>query len=193
MKRAIKISLEFTTVSKRKRIAALLEAYRGAVNFYIRSLWIERGTLDKVTLARLPDSQTRLTNRYKAQALKQAIDIVVATRKAAKATGIPASCPVFQGAAILDAKFVTIEKGKGSFDLAIRLSTLHSGHRMTILTKSTAVLNRWMSMPLAKLIQGCALSEDSLILWVDCRYGRRTEYPRSYLTHSRELRVPDAF
>lgn len=167
MKRAIKISLKLTTSAKRRQIAALLEAYRGAVNFYIRSLWIEPGKLDKATLARLLDPQTRLTNRYKAQALKQALETVIATKKAAKALGVPCSRPVFRGSAILDAKFVTVEEGRGSFDLAIRLSTLHSGHRMTILAKKTAMLNKWMAVPLAKLIQGCALSEDSIVLWVD--------------------------
>jgi hypothetical protein len=54
------------------------------VNFYIQTLWKERGALDATTLARL--EATELSARYKSQALKQALDIVVATRKAAKSS-----------------------------------------------------------------------------------------------------------
>jgi hypothetical protein len=76
MRRAVKLSLAFVTQAKRKQINALLEAYRAAVNFYIRSLWNERGKLDKATLSRL--KSTRLSQRYKSQALKQALEIVIA-------------------------------------------------------------------------------------------------------------------
>jgi len=165
MRRAVKVTLAFATESKRRKIAALLESYRAAVNFYIRSLWHDRGKLDKSTLARL--SHTRLSERYKSQALKQALETVVATRKAAKAIGRPASIPVFCGAAVLDAKFVSIEEGKGCFDLAIRLSVLKKGERITVPTKRTAVLNKWLAESGATLIQGCALSEKGIVLWVE--------------------------
>ena len=141
-----------------------MEAYRAAVNFYIRYLWDEQGKLDKTTLARL--NHTRLSERYKSSALKQALDIVISTRKAAKKIKKFVSCPVFKGSAILDAKFVTVEKGKGSFDLIVRLSGSHKGHRITIPTKRTAVLNKWLNKPLAEIIQGCALNEDGIVLWV---------------------------
>jgi len=164
MRRAIKVSLGFTTVKKRKQISALLEAYRGAVNFYIKSLWATRGKLDKGTLARLKN--TRLSERYKSQALKQALETVIATKKSAKELGKRVSIPTFTGSAVLDAKFVTIQEGEKSFDLAIQLSTLNKGKRITLLTKKTAMFNKWMQ-PLAKLIQGCALSENSLVIWVE--------------------------
>jgi len=73
MRRACKLTLKHITQTKHRAIQNLLEAYRGAVNTYIRSLWQNPGGLDKITLARLPDNQTRLSNRYKAQALKQAL------------------------------------------------------------------------------------------------------------------------
>ena len=165
MQRAVKLSLDFITKTKRRQIDALLESYRGAVNFYIRSLWHERGKLDKGTLARI--ESTRLSERYKSQALKQALEIVVATKQSAKELGVVASRPIFSGAAVLDAKFVTIEEGKRSFDLAVRLSTLNKGHRITILTRKTKPFHKWASLPLAKLIQGCALREDSIIIWFE--------------------------
>lgn len=159
--------MKFLTGSKRRKLNALLRRYRGAVNFFIRNLWSKPGGLDKATLARLTDSL--LSERYKSQALKQALEMVSSTRKAALATGQTASCPHFTGAAVLDAKFVTvnIEERGPFFDVFVRLSTLEKGSRLTLPTKATAVLRKWLAVPGAAIIQGCALSEESLILWVN--------------------------
>jgi transposase len=165
MRRACKVTLKFATAAKRRKMAALLEAYRAAVNFYIRSLWNDPGKLDAVTLHRL--EQSRLSQRYQSQALKQALEIVVATQRSAKALGKPATMPVFRGPAVLDAKFVTVEAGRKSFDLVIRLSVLRKGYRITLPTRRTRVLNKWLSRPGARLVQGCALSEEGIVLWVD--------------------------
>lgn len=165
MRRACKVTLKFATAKKQRSIAALLEAYRAAINFYIRSLWVEKGKLDGATHARLPAIKTRLSAQYRAQALKQALETVIATRKSAKALKKRVQCPVFRGSAVLSAKVVTVEDGKGSFDLIVRISSLHKGHRITIPTKRTAVLNRWCKR--GTIIQGCALSESGIVLWVD--------------------------
>ena len=77
---------------KRHEIGRLLEAYRGAVNFYVRSLWQVPGRLDKQTLARLPAERTRLQSTQKDRALRQALTIVSSTRRSAKARG-PKSAP----------------------------------------------------------------------------------------------------
>ena len=87
MRRACKVTLKFTTGKKRRALTALLVAYRAGVNFYIRSLWSTPGKLDAATLARLQN--TRLSERYKSQALKQALETVVATKLSAKALGTP--------------------------------------------------------------------------------------------------------
>lgn len=165
MRRACKVTLKFTNARKRKAIAALLYRYRAAVNFYIKSLWKQAGGLNAETLARL--QTTKLSARYRSQALKQALDVVIATKRAAKAQKIRAGRPVFRGSAILDAKFVSVEEGRGSFDLVIRLSSLVPGKKITIPTKRTAVLNKWLSRQGAKLVQGCALSENGIVLWVE--------------------------
>jgi hypothetical protein len=52
-RRACNVSFNFVTAKKRHEVARLLEAYRGAVNFYIRSLWAAPGRLDGETLGRL--------------------------------------------------------------------------------------------------------------------------------------------
>src|SRR6516162_1060122 len=101
LRRACKVTLDFATAKKRHEITRLLEAYRGAVNFYIRTLWRDGGKLDGETLNRLPKERTRLQSFHKDQALKQALAIVNGTRKAAAVTGIVPSRPVFSGAAVL--------------------------------------------------------------------------------------------
>jgi hypothetical protein len=165
MKRACKVSLKFATARKHRAVAALLQSYRAAVNFFLRSLWDHSGGLDAATLARL--EKTRLSQRYKSQALKQALEMVTATRQSAAVLGVGASCPVFTGAAVLDGKFVSVEEGRGSFDLIVRLSCLTAGVRLTIPTRKTAVLKKWLVPPLARLVQGCALSETGIVLWVE--------------------------
>ena len=165
MRRACKVTLKFATAAKLRKVAALLESYRAAVNFYIRSLWVDFGRLDKDTLARL--QHTRLSERYKSAALKQALETVISTKKASKAIGKAASVPVFTGAATLDAKFVAVKEADGQFDLAILLSVLKKGKRLWLPTKATAVLRKWLSIPGAKIIDGGALSENSIVIWVD--------------------------
>ena len=150
--------MKFATASKRRRISALLEAYRGCVNRFIKKLWYlpEGGFgLDKKTLALV--SAGRLTERFKSNALKQAIEIVGSTRLSG--TVEPDSPPPhFKGAAILDSKFVSIEDKKRSlgdpFDLAIRLSSLSRGNKIVIPTCRTRPLNKWMNKPSARLVQG---------------------------------------
>lgn len=171
MRRAVKINIsKFTTKSKLRKLNALYESYRGAINFFIKSLWHERGKLDKVTLARLQN--TRLSERYKSQALKQAIETVIATKKSAKALKRKAKVPNFNGGMVLDAKFVSIEDGRNSFDIWLKLSTLKSGKRTWFPLCKTKMFNKWMSLPLAKLIQGACLTKNKsgdwyAVLWIE--------------------------
>jgi IS605 OrfB family transposase len=174
LRRACKVTLDFATAKKRHEIARLLEAYRGAVNFYIRTLWRDGGKLDGETLNRLPKEHTRLQAFHKDQALKQALTIVSSTKKAAAVTDIAASRPVFKGAAIL-CHGVDIEFGRGAFDLVVRLSTLRKGERITIPTKRTAVFNKWLAVAGARIVQGCAISENALIVWIEVPEGTLRE------------------
>jgi transposase len=166
LQRACRLSLEFATATKRHEIGRLLEAYRGAVNFYVHSLWQVPGGLNKQTLARLPAGRTRVQSMQKDQALRQALTIVSSTRRSAKALGAEARRPRFSGMAVL-CHGVTIEPGRGSFDLVVRLSTLRPKERITIPTRKTCVLNKWLARPGARLVQGCALSEKTIVVWVE--------------------------
>ena len=89
--------MEFATAKKRHDIGRLLEAYRGAVSFYVRSLW--PGALDKRTLARLPAERTPLQSIQKDEVRGQALSMVSSTRRSAKALGVPAQRPHFRGMA----------------------------------------------------------------------------------------------
>ena len=174
MRRACLVTLKFVTASKRHEIGLLCEAYRGCVNRFIEALWAlpeQDFGLDAETLNLVP--ACRLSQRYKSQCLKQAIEIVISTRRASVVTGRrshKARRPRFTGNLVLDAKFVTVED-KGTcpgkpFDLVVRLSTLKKGKRITILTNRSRPLNKWLSRPGARFVQGCSLSENQLILWV---------------------------
>ena len=163
--RTCKVSLKFLTKEKQRKIKLLIKEYRRVVNLYIKSLWEDKGSLNKATLDRVQG--TSLSQRYKSQALRQALQVVVLTRKSLKAKKKFGTCPHFSGFPILDSKFITIEDGQQSFDLAIKLSTLNKGKRITLLTKKTKPLNKLLNYPNAKLIQGCQLRENEIILFVE--------------------------
>ena len=166
MRRACRVTLKFSTAAKRRRIRALVTEYRAAVNVFIRRIWKNGGAkLNKETLDSLPDMH--LTQRLKSQCLKQALEIVVSTKKSAKALKKKCSRPVFRGWPVLDAKFVGVEPGRKSFDLVVKVSTLKKGRRVVVPTRRTSHLNKWLEKPGAKLIQGCELRYDTAILWVE--------------------------
>lgn len=170
MRRAVKLSIKHLSTSKKESIRCLIREYRAATNFYIKSLLTERGKLDKETLERLPDNCTRLSQRYRSQALKQALGVVVGTKRAAKAQKIAHGKKlVFKGSATLDAKFATIIENPRlkDFDLLLKLSTLDKGKRIAIPLKATKVLRKWLSKPGAKIIQGCSIKEDQIVIWVE--------------------------
>ena len=172
VRRACVVTLKYATGAKLASIRLLVEAYRGCVNRYIKVLWAlpeAQFGLDANTLSKVPAG--RLSERYRSNALKQAIEIVISTRRAAQATGSRTRCPKFTGNLVLDAKFVDVEDKDvnpgNPFDFVVRLSTLEKGNRITIPTCRTRPLNKWLSREGAKLVQGCSLSEDQLILWVE--------------------------
>jgi IS605 OrfB family transposase len=126
----------------------------------------------------VPATRTRLTARYRSQCLKQALDIVTATRKIQILQSLEShldinTMPLFEGSPILDSKFikVNLDTGLSSFDLAIQLSTLKRGKPICLVAKKTRVLNRWLhgaeGTGTPRVVQGCALKENKIILWVE--------------------------
>lgn len=166
MLRAIPISLKFITNSKRRKIQALIHAYRKSVNFYLKH---NNLTLSKESLDLLQTS--KLSQRYKSNALKQAIGIKKACKNTTKKT------PKFNGFPILDSKFVTIENGKKSFDLIIKLSSLSKGNKLILVSKKHKHLNYWLTK--GELKQGCELRNNKLILWVEVKQDKLYKEGRS--------------
>lgn len=168
LQRAVKISLKWIGPRNQRRIRALLEAYRGAVNFFVRLLWREpNASFSTATSKRL--RRTRLSARYRDQALKQAVELVSATRKSAQALGVKAGRPYFRGSAVLDAKFVRIEQRPGAeHDLLVHLSCLDKGKPLRLRSRGTRMLKKWLGRPGARLVRGCAVGDgDLLTLWVE--------------------------
>jgi IS605 OrfB family transposase len=158
--------MKFATALKKRAANAVVNEFRSAVNLYIKILWNEPGIgLDKKTLDKLPD--LHLTQRYKSNALKQALAMIFSAKKSARALKRPCSRPVFRGFPVLDGKFVAVEDGRKSFDLVIRLSTLKKGRKISIPTRKTKVLNDWLSEPDSRMIQGCELRPNGLVVWVE--------------------------
>jgi putative transposase len=98
--------------------------------------------------------------------LKQALEIAKGTRASALALNVVASRPVFNGSAVLDKKFITLEDGEKSFDLIVKVSCLKRGHRIVIPTRKTSLFNKWKSAG-GILKQACTLSETSLVLYFE--------------------------
>lgn len=159
IKRAIKLK-SYATKEKCNKVNALIRRYRSQVNSFIDHIWLNRETakLDAATLASV-DKVQDLSERYKSNALKQALQICKSTRSKSK--------PKFTGYPILDAKFVSIEQNKKAkqFDLWLRLSTLKTRHKISIPNKKHKHLNKWLEN--GKLIQGCELRPDGFIVWVE--------------------------
>ena len=164
MIRAVKVRLE-ATAAKQLRINALISEMRSAVNFYCASLWKTPGKLDAATLRRFLGGS--LGYRQRQTALKIALETVVATRKAAKATGNRTSVPVVRGALRLSTLVANVEKGKRSFDYVVKISGFSKGNPITIPFKSHKRLNHWLSKPGAKILGGCQISESGCSVWVE--------------------------
>lgn len=165
MKRSIKISLALATVTKLRRLQALKYEIHSCIQAYVDSLWLIPGKLDASTLNRIPGGS--LSYRHHANCLKIALEIVIATKKAAKAIGHRAGLPQVSGAIRLSSLVAKVEKGRGSFDYVLKISGLTKGNPIVIPFKSHSRLNYWLSKPGAKLLQGCTLGDTWAALWID--------------------------
>ena len=166
MIRAIKVSLGNATQHKRAAINALLREYRAATNFYINSLWQTRGALDAATLNRYTGGS--LGYRQKSDALAMALETVIATRKAAKATGRTCGKPHQAGAFRVSSLCAKIEPFQGEgFDYAIKLSGLVKGKPIVVPVNVHKRFKYWMAKPGAVLKNGCVLHESYIAFYIE--------------------------
>jgi len=170
--RAVKLSLKFITASKRRRLMAIYHAYVKAVNSYLRLLQ-EKGS--KVKTNDLGGNN--LTGRYRGVALWQAKNIWKTTKASAKTQKKKARVRGFRGTALFSENVVVHgpRQMKGGFDYAFEFTSLRKVkgksrrklERIVVLTKKTKVLNKWLSIPGARIRPGCGLNPRYLIVYVE--------------------------
>lgn len=165
MKRAVKISLKFATAKKRYRLDHLLRRLRKLTNRYIDFIWINGGKLDAATLNAVPCKC--LSYRQRADCLKYALEIIASTKASAAALGKTPCKPCLRRSFKFSSLTATIEKGKGSFDYVLKISSVTPGHRIVIPFKSHKRLNHWLDKPGAKLLNGCIIKDEMAVLWID--------------------------
>ncbi|MFI5300221.1 MAG: RNA-guided endonuclease InsQ/TnpB family protein [Polyangiales bacterium] len=165
MLRAVKVSLGFATQAKLGRLLALRREIQSCTQAHIDAIWTSGGGLDSATLNRVTGGS--LSYRHRSNCLKVALETVSATRKASRATGVPASKPTFRGAVRLSSLVAKVEKGKGTFDWALKVSGLSKGNPIVIPFKGHARLNHWLAKPGAKILGGCTLGDGWAALWID--------------------------
>lgn len=162
---SVKVSLKHATATKQAKLNALSGRLRACTGQFIRALWVERGKLDAATLNRV--SFPQLSYRHRSNCLKVALEVVVATCKAAKAAGKRASCPQPPHRMPLSSLVCDVAPGKGSFDYVLKISSLVAGRRILIPFKSHAVLNKWLAVPGARLLPGAIVNETEACLWIE--------------------------
>lgn len=164
MQRAVKVSLGLATATKLRRLDALRREVWSCTQAYVNTLWAAPGRLDAITLNRV---RSGLSYRHRSNCLKVALETVVATKKAAKATGRRASRPVVRGAIRLSSLVARIERCNGAFDYILKVSGLVKGKPIVIPFKGHARLGYWLTKPGAKLLQGCTLGDAWAALWIE--------------------------
>ncbi len=164
MQRSIHLSLKFVTARKRRRLNHLLHRLRKLTNRYINHLWDYGGELDAATLRAV--SCVHLGYRQRSDCLKYALEIVAAAKKSATALGVTPSKPRLRRSFKFSSLTATVERGRGCFDYVLRISGVVPGKRIVLPFRSHARLNHWLGKPGAKLLNGCIVQRDRVVLWV---------------------------
>lgn len=158
MIRTVKFSLGLATAAKKRRLDALRRELRATTGKFIDTLWMTPGKLDRTTMDRVTGGS--LSYRHKSNCLKQALETIVFTKKAAKVMGRKCRKPKLSGAFDLSSLVCKIERDSGSFDFVLKVSGLVKGQPIVIPLKSHRQANKWLAMPGAVLKQGCILGSD---------------------------------
>ncbi len=131
MRRTLKFSLNLANTNKIKSLKDLSEEYKRVVNYYLEIL----SSKDEYILSEeeVKSCDSLLSYRYKQCAKRQSIKIWKSWRRNKK----KGKLPEFDGALILDNRFIKIEMSKAStFDYWLRMATLDKGHPVLIPIKS---------------------------------------------------------
>jgi len=140
MKRTLKFSLNLANTGKISALNKLTNEYKKAVNFYLQIL----SSTNKYILSEkeVKSFNSPLSYRYKQCAKRQAVKIWKSWRRNKK----KGELPEFDGALILDNRFIKIEKAKAStFNYWVRMATLNKGHPALIPIKSYDYANDYFN------------------------------------------------
>lgn len=138
MRRTLKFSLNLANTNKIQALKYLFEEYKRVVNYYLRTL----SSKDEYILSEeeVKSCDSPLSCRYKQCAKRQAIKIWKSWRRNKK----KGKLPEFNGALILDNRFLKIEKAKAStFDYWVKMATLNKGYPVLIPIKSYDYANQY--------------------------------------------------
>jgi IS605 OrfB family transposase len=164
MQRTVKVSLKFATAKKRRRLDHLLRKYRRLTNQYIDFLWDHDGGLDAATLNAI--DYFTLGYRQRSDCLKYALEIIAATVKSAQARGEQPAKPRLTHSVKFSSLTAKIEKGKGSFDYVLKISSALLRQVLVLPFKSHQRLNYWLSRPGAQMLDGCSTNGREACLWI---------------------------
>jgi len=139
MRRSLKFNLYLANTNKIQVLKDLSEEYKRVVNYYLEILSSKGEYV--LSEEEVKSCGSPLSYRYKQCAKRQAIKIWKSWRRNKKKDKLPK----FDGALILDERFVKIEKAKAStFDYWARIATLNKGHPVLIPIKSYNYANEYL-------------------------------------------------
>ena len=153
MKRTLKFSLGLANTNKIEALKELSNEYKKAVNYFLEILSSENKHI--LRESEVKSFNSSLSYRYKQCAKRQAMKIWKSWRRNKKKGQIPE----FDGALILDHRFIKVEKAKNSsFDYWVRIAILKKGYPILIPIKSYDYANNYFDN--WKLVNGGRLSRE---------------------------------
>ncbi len=152
-------------------IKRLIDEYKKAVNHYVSILSSNNKYI--LTEKEVKSFNSPLSYRYKQCAKRQAIKIGKSWRRKKKKGNLP----VFEGAIILDQRFINIEKAKNtSFDYWVKIATLNKGEPALIPIKSYNYANEYFKN--WKLVNGGRIEIKDNKTFLILTFERKTPIPK---------------
>jgi len=168
MRRTLKFSLNLANTNKIQELKDLSKEYKRVVNYYLMVLFSK----DEYILSEeeVKSCDSLLSYRYRQCAKRQAIKIWKSWRRNTK----KGKLPEFDGALILDNRFIKIEKaGASTFDYWARMATLNKGHPVLLPIKSydyaKGYFDNW------KLINGGRLKQEGSNWFLILTFEKETQ------------------
>lgn len=137
MNRSLKFSLRFANTEKQKSLEELSIEYKKIVNLFLLELFNKNNLSEDY----IKNVNSKLSYRYKQCAKRQTFKIFKSWCRNKK----KAEKPVFNGAMILDKRFIEIQKGENSFDYWVKMATLNKGKPIFVPFKSYDYANDYFT------------------------------------------------